>query len=190
MKFKSNAQRKAAFANMANRGMVYETGMYGDATTRPSGAMTIRNNALPVNKKDNIRVKLYKTRLDASTHIKGPEDVHRYLQNMEDLDREYAKLLHLDTKNGVIGVETVSIGTLNAGVVHPRELMKGAILNNSASVIFVHNHPSGDPTPSREDIAVSKRLSNSFSEMGIDLLDSVVIGRGRYVSLKDEGKLQ
>jgi DNA repair protein RadC len=87
----------------------------------------------------------------------------------------------------VIREELISIGSLNANIVHPREVFKAALMESCASVILSHNHPSGDPTPSREDIAVTEKLVEGGKLLGIDVLDHVVIGDGRYVSLKDEG---
>jgi len=93
----------------------------------------------------------------------------------------------LNTKNHIIARETLSMGTLNASLVHPREVFKAAVQKSSASIICVHNHPSGDPTPSPEDIALTKRLAEAGHLMGIDVLDHLVIGDGRFVSLKEQG---
>ena len=188
MPFKSDRQRRAAFANMNGSMQMRETN-YKGALGATTGAMIIKDNQLPVHTHDTMRVKLCKTRDKPDVFIRSPTDIYTYMRKMEDYDREYGKLIHLNTKNGVIGVETVGIGSINANVVHPRELMKGAILNNSASVIFIHNHPSGNSTPSKEDIEVSKKLHKAFKEIGIDLLDSVVIGRDEFTSLRDEGAL-
>ncbi len=121
--------------------------------------------------------------------INSPEDVARLMKHMEDHDREHAEVLHLDTKNQVVGIENISTGSLNASIVHPRDTVKGAILNNSAAVIFVHNHPSGKPAPSTEDLELSKRLKESFKILGIDLLDSVIIGKDGHYSMKEAGTL-
>ena len=187
MPFKSDAQRRAAFANM-NTQPIRET-TYPDTSKATTGAMIIKSDSLPMHTHDTMRVKLCKTRVKPDVFIRSPTDIYTYMKKMEDYDREYGKLIHLNTKNGIVGVETVGIGTINANIVHPRELMKGAILNNSASVIFVHNHPSGNSKPSKEDLEVSKKIQKAFKEMGIDLLDSVVIGRDEFTSLKDEGAL-
>ncbi|MCL7412607.1 MAG: hypothetical protein M8353_03195 [ANME-2 cluster archaeon] len=136
---------------------------------------------------DTIRVELKKFRPAPLVQIGRPDDVVKLLKHIEDYDRESAKILHLDTKNQVVGVENISTGSLNASIVHPREAVKGAILNNSNAAIFVHNHPSGNPEPSSADIDVHDRLKNAFKTVGIDLLDSIVIGKDGYVSLKDRG---
>jgi DNA repair protein RadC len=95
---------------------------------------------------------------------------------MEKSDREVFVCLHLTTKNQLISWEIVSVGSLNASIVHPRELFKGALLANAASVIVVHNHPSGDPTPSGADIQLTRRLVKAGDVLGIEILDHVIFG--------------
>jgi len=120
--------------------------------------------------------------------IRSPADVYSILYpKMREQKRERLVALLLDTKNQVLREEVISIGSLNANIVHPREVFKAALMESCASVILSHNHPSGDPTPSREDIAVTEKLVEGGKLLGIDVLDHVVIGEGRYVSLKDEG---
>jgi DNA repair protein RadC len=122
--------------------------------------------------------------------IRSPHDVHSLVTpELRDEQKEHFKALMLDTKNQVIRIKTISIGSLNASLIHPRELYREAISAASASVIVVHNHPSGDPTPSREDIEVTKRLMEAGKVVGIDLLDHIVVGDGRWVSLKERGLL-
>lgn len=106
---------------------------------------------------------------------------------MREQKKEKFITLYLDTKNQILKEEVVSIGSLNASIVHPREVFKAALLESSASVIMVHNHPSGDPSPSREDIMVTEKMVEGGKLLGIDVLDHIIIGDGRYVSLKDEG---
>lgn len=118
--------------------------------------------------------------------IGGPGDVYKFVQSMQDYDREFGKVLYLDNKNNVTGIETVTVGSLNSAVVHPREIFKGAITHNAGSIIFIHNHPSGNPEPSREDIAVSKKLKETGEIVGISVLDSMIVGRERYYSMKED----
>lgn len=92
----------------------------------------------------------------------------------------------LDTRNNII-VDDVSVGILNASLVHPRELFKKAILNNTSHVIVAHNHPSGDPTPSDDDILTTQRLVESGKILGIEVIDHIIITQGGFVSLKDKG---
>jgi len=136
---------------------------------------------------NNIRVQLIPTRQAPKAKISSPEDVVKLVKEMENYDREYAKILLLDTKNQVIGIETISIGSLNASIVHPRETLKGAILSSSASTIFLHNHPSGICDPSNEDIEISGKLKEAFEIVGIVLLDSIIVGKGCYYSLRETG---
>lgn len=120
--------------------------------------------------------------------ITCPKDVANFLMNdMKGLAREHFKLIMLDTKNKVICIKTISIGDLNSSVVHPREVFVEAIKKSCASVIVCHNHPSGDPTPSREDINVTKRLKECGTILGIEVLDHIIIGKEKYVSLKEKG---
>lgn len=112
---------------------------------------------------------------------------------MEDLryeKREHFKLLLMDVKGHVIGTEEISVGGLSSTSVHPREVFSPAIKKNAATIILVHNHPSGDPSPSREDIDITNRLKEVGELVGIKVLDHVVIGDGRYVSLAGEGYIK
>jgi len=108
---------------------------------------------------------------------------------MREIKREVFIELCLDTKNQIIKQETISIGSLNANVVHPREVFKTAIRESAAHIIVAHNHPSGDPTPSREDIEITKKLVETGNIMGITVLDHVIIGDGRHFSLKEAGHI-
>lgn len=120
--------------------------------------------------------------------IRSPEDAARLeLNEMRFLTQEHFVCIYLDTKNKVIKRETVFIGSLNASIVHPRECFKEAIRCSAASIICFHNHPSGDPNPSREDIDLTKRLVECGIMMGIEILDHIVIGDGQYVSFKEKG---
>ncbi len=107
-----------------------------------------------------------------------------------NLDREHFWVLLLNGKNVVGGLNLVSIGSLTAALVHPREVFVGALLGKAASIVLVHNHPSGDPTPSAEDLALTKRLCEVGDLVGIKVLDHIVLGEGRsFRSLADEGLL-
>ena len=95
----------------------------------------------------------------------------------------------LDTKNKIIATPTISIGSLSASVVHPREVFAEAIKYPFASIILVHNHPNGDPTPSREDIVVTERLSKAGKVMDIHILDHIIIGNKSYCNMKEKGNM-
>ncbi len=125
-----------------------------------------------------------------SYSIRSPEDGANYVMNdMRFLSQEHFVCLYLNTKNQVLHKQTIFIGSLNASIVHPREVFKEAFRRSAASIICVHNHPSGDPTPSREDIEVTKRLVECGRIIGIDVLDHLIIGEKKFISLKEKGYL-
>lgn len=120
--------------------------------------------------------------------IRSPRDAADLLiEQLRYLQKEHFVCLFLNTKNHIISQETLSMGSLNASIVHPREVFRAAIKCSSASVIFAHNHPSGDPTPSSEDVALTKRLVDAGKIIGIEVLDHLVIGDMKFVSLKEQG---
>jgi DNA repair protein RadC len=122
--------------------------------------------------------------------IRSPEDVSNYvMEDMRFLTQEHFIALYLNTKNHVLHRHTLFIGSLNASIVHPREVFKEALRRSAASVICLHNHPSGDPTPSREDIEVTKRLNEAGKVLGVELLDHVIIGDRQFISLKEQGHI-
>lgn len=108
------------------------------------------------------------------------------MEDMRCFKKEHLRIIMLNTKNFVMAVKDISIGSINSSIVHPREVFSEAIRKNSASIIICHNHPSGDPTPSGEDIKVTQRLKECSELLGIDLLDHIIIGNGVYISLKEK----
>ena len=129
-----------------------------------------------------------KSMLVDNKNIGSPKDVYKIVSEyLDGVDREHLVLLTLDTKNKITSISTICIGSLNASVVHPREVFKEAIQRGSASIIVCHNHPSGDPNPSKEDINITLRLKECGKIMGIELLDHIIIGNNKYVSLKEKG---
>lgn len=108
---------------------------------------------------------------------------------LNESDREQFLVCCMDIKNQPTSINVVSIGTLNSSLVHPREVFKVAILANSASIIVAHNHPSGDPIPSKEDINITIRLKEAGKIIGIDILDHVIIGENKHISFKEKGIL-
>src|SRR5690606_21932561 len=107
----------------------------------------------------------------------------------EEADREHFLVVCLDVKNRPTSINVCHVGSLNASLAHPREVLKTAVLSNAASVLVAHNHPSGDPTPSPEDIEVTKRLAQAGEILGIEVLDHLIVGDGEFVSLKEKGHL-
>ena len=121
--------------------------------------------------------------------VDSPGDVARLLlPAMRDLDREHFVAVLLTTKNQVIDVVTVSIGSLSASLVHPREVLKPAVQASAAAVVVAHNHPTGNPEPSREDLEFTRRLRQCSELLGIRLLDHVIIGDGTFESLQASGR--
>ncbi|MDV3428142.1 MAG: DNA repair protein RadC [Bacillota bacterium] len=132
------------------------------------------------------RIKSYKSGNDYK--IVSPKDAADLLmEEMRYLKKEYLKVILLNTKNVVLTIKDVSVGSLNSSIVHPREVFTYAVRDSSSSIIICHNHPSGDPTPSEEDINITRRLSESGRILGIELLDHIIIGDGTFVSLKEKG---
>lgn len=122
--------------------------------------------------------------------IHGPEDVaHFAIPRFRFEQKEHFAVLLLNTKNHILAMPEISIGSLTASVVHPREVFKEAVRYSAASMILIHNHPSGDPTPSNEDLMVTSRLLKCGEMMDIPVLDHVVVAGNRYYSLKQQGKL-
>jgi DNA repair protein RadC len=124
----------------------------------------------------------------ASKRISQPEEAADLFRSyMADPDRELFAVMVLSAKNEVIGIHTVSIGTLDSTIVHPRETFKPAVLLNASSIIVAHNHPSGDPTPSFEDREMTKRLVDAGEILGIPLLDHLVVTHDSFSSMKKLG---
>ena len=129
---------------------------------------------------------------NSSTELKevvsNPSDVANIVMNeMRFLDKEHFVIIMLDTKHRIIAKKVISIGHLNASLVHPREMFKEVIKRSSAAVILVHNHPSGDPSPSSDDLTVTRRLVEVGKLLGIQVLDHLIVGDGTFVSLKEQG---
>lgn len=119
--------------------------------------------------------------------LNNPQAVFEKVGDLITLHQEHFVVLFLDTKNRMIGRKTIFVGSLNATIVHPREVFRAAIENSAASIICAHNHPSGDPAPSQEDISITRRLIEAGELVGIGVLDHVVVGKEGYVSLKQRG---
>ena len=124
----------------------------------------------------------------ANRRISKPDEIAEVLRGfLVDCDRETLIVCCLNVKNEPTNISIVSIGSLNTSIVHPREVFKTAVMSNAASIIIAHNHPSGDPTPSKEDINITERLKESGNIIGIKLLDHLIIGTDNFISLKERG---
>ena len=121
--------------------------------------------------------------------LKSSQDIYQIFSYLSKETREHFIAVHLSTKNEIICVDTISIGSLTASVVHPREVFKSALLSSAASVAFVHNHPSGSPDPSKEDLDITAKLNEAGKLLGISVLDHVIIGSGGYISLMEKNYL-
>ena len=110
-----------------------------------------------------------------------------YMEEMRYLKQEHFKIALLDTKNQIVSDRDITKGSINSSIVHPREVFKYAIKKSATAIIMLHNHPSGDPSPSKEDIQVTKRMIECGELIGIHILDHIIIGDGSYISLKERG---
>jgi DNA repair protein RadC len=122
--------------------------------------------------------------------ITSPEGVYDLVEKVYELSSETVEkfgIITLNTRNKVVGMHIISVGTLNSSLVHPRDVYKTALCNNAASILAFHNHPSGDPSCSPEDIEVTQRLLEAGQLLGIELLDHIIIGEGSFNSLKERG---
>ena len=122
---------------------------------------------------------------DAAALVRGPETVFDLTRDIRGANREHFVGFYLNSRNQVLRREIISIGSLNASIVHPREVYQPAIAVSAASLILAHNHPSGDPTPSEEDLAITRRLVEAGRILGIDILDHVVVAKDAYASFKE-----
>lgn len=129
-------------------------------------------------------------RYELPRETKSPEEAYKAITAITSVEQEAQEVfgvLLMNTKHKIVAVHEVSRGTLSASMVHPREVFKLAVLHNAAAIICFHNHPSGDPEPSKEDIEITKRLVEAGKIMGIEILDHIIVGDDRYVSLKERG---
>ncbi len=153
--------------------------------------MAIATDKMPAKRVDFVSVRLVK---EGSTKypqrfINNPQDAARLAEEfIADSDREQVIAICLDVKHQPTSIAIISVGTVHSSLVHPREVLKQAILSNASAIILAHNHPSGDLTPSKPDIDMTKRLSEATEIMGIDLLDHIIVGDGRrYASFREQG---
>jgi DNA repair protein RadC len=122
--------------------------------------------------------------------IKDPQSIVKAIRaSIKDKAKEHFKLILLNPRNKIIGISTVSVGTLNTSLAHPREIFKEAIIHNAMSVVLAHNHPSGDPEPSEDDLTITKRLTEAGKILGIEVVDHIIIGKNNFCSFKEKGLL-
>jgi len=116
-----------------------------------------------------------------------PKDIWEELRDVRSYKKEHFIIFYLDSRNQEIKREVVSIGSLNANVVHPREVFEPAVRNYAAHIIIAHNHPSGEPTPSKDDIEITRRLVEAGRILGIEILDHIIVARNGFLSFKEQG---
>jgi len=119
-----------------------------------------------------------------------PEDVWRELKDLRGCKKEYFVVFYLDSRNQEIKREIISIGSLNANLAHPREVFEPAVKNLAAQIILAHNHPSGNPDPSEDDLKINKRLTEAGKILGIEVLDHIIVTKDRYLSFKEKGLIR
>lgn len=166
--------------------------MYGEKVEKMELLMVKEDKHVPAKRVDIVSLRLVKesSLLYKDRAIRSPQDGYNlFKQFLGELDREYFVVMCLDVKNQPTAINVCHIGNLNSCIVSPREIMKTAILSNAASLILLHNHPSGHAKPSQEDIDVTRRLKEVGNIMGIEVIDHLVIGDDSFVSLKEEGYL-
>lgn len=146
----------------------------------------------------NKRIDIYSIKLvkeksvnyDISSGISTPQKAYEMIESIMQLSKEVKEhfiILCLNVKNSICGIHTISVGTVNASLVRPREVFQAALLNNAASIICFHNHPSGDPQVSCEDVNITRCLADAGKLMNITVLDHIVVGENRYLSMMEEG---
>ena len=153
--------------------------------------MTKYRTRLTENKRVTLEKEFSMNRPDLVCAIKSPGDVNDIARNfirLHEESEEYLYMICMNTKNKIIGVFEISHGNVNSSIVGVREIFQKALLANAVSIIVMHNHPSGDPKPSREDVEITKRIAEAGKLIGIELLDHIIVG-DTYTSLKEKGYL-
>jgi DNA repair protein RadC len=145
------------------------------------------SNAIGIKLFQEISKRYAKENIVSQSSLDSPQLIFEYLrEKIGKAKKEHFTIICLDTRNKIID-DTISVGTLNASLVHPREVFKKAILNNSSHVVIAHNHPSGDPSPSEEDIITTKRLVEAGKILGISVIDHIIVTHNNFLSLKNKG---
>jgi len=180
--------------NLSNRVIKNCGGLNGILNTSAEGFMSIsgigKAKAAQILALVEVSKRFKSFQSGESIKITQPVDAANIvMEELRSMKKECLKLIMMNTKNIIISIKDVSIGSLNSSIVHPREVFTEAIKNSSASIIICHNHPSGDPTPSNEDINIKYRLRECGKLLGIELVDHIIIGEGSYISLKEKGIL-
>jgi len=136
---------------------------------------------------EDVAISEEMTKYFEGNSIKSSRDIYQLFSYLSKETKEHFIAIHLDTKNKIICVDTISVGSLTSSIVHPREVFKSVLLSSAASIAIVHNHPSGTPEPSSDDINITKRLKEAGDFLGIPIIDHIIIGNGSYISLLEKG---
>ncbi|ETP68910.1 RadC family protein [Planococcus glaciei] len=184
--------KQESVLHLANRVLLYFEQIQGlkDATIEEMTSIKGIGQAKAVQLLASVELgrRLSSKQTDTKFTIRSPKDAASYLMaDMTSLKQEHFVVLFLNIKNQVMHKQTIFVGSLNASIVHPREIFREAVRRSSASIVCAHNHPSGNPAPSPEDIAVTKRLMEAGSIIGIELLDHIIIGDHQFTSLNEKG---
>lgn len=171
--------------NQDNRGIAYLANASIDDLTKVKGIGACK--AAQIMAAIELGKRIKRQGLYENIKVTSPEAIaNLVMDSMKHLEKEHFDVAILDTKNGIISIDNISIGTLNSSIVHPRDVFNIAIKKSANALILIHNHPSGDPTPSKEDISITNRLIESGEIIGIKVLDHIIIGNDRFLSMKEE----
>jgi len=168
-------------------------GKYGDKKLLDASYEELRNirgvgptKAVQILAAIELGSRLFKEKSEKEVYINSPQDVVKEIEYIKENKKENFVVLYLDARNKLIYKETVSIGSLNANLVHPREVFEPAVRNLAAQIILAHNHPSGDVEPSEDDLVITKRLMEAGKIMGIEIDDHIIIAKNGFFSFKDK----
>jgi len=168
LKYNSNKLKNIGFEELRN--------IYGVGPTK----------AVQILAAIEIGRRFFKPKEEKEIYIYSPKDVLKQTSHLQENKKENFVVLYLDARNKLILKETVSIGTINASLIHPREVFEPAIRELAVQIILVHNHPSGDPEPSEDDLAMTKRLVEAGKILGIDVIDHIIVAKDKFFSFKDK----
>lgn len=160
--------------------------LFGNNVTAPQKIQLRQIKAIYENLTVSEEVTNY---LKTGTRFTAPSQVYETFSFLMQETKEMFITLHLDGKNKIVCVDLVSVGSLNQSIVHPRSVFQTACISNAAALILIHQHPTGDPSPSSEDISITRRLKEAGELMGIKVLDHIIIGDGEYLSFVERGLL-
>jgi len=166
-------------------------GLHGVFDTSPNELQQIKgvgpSNSFGIKLFQAVSERYAKEKIPKKILLNSPQAVVKYLREKFGREKkEHFVILSLDSRNNLIKISNISIGTLNVNLVHPREIFKEALTQNAASIILAHNHPSGDPEPSEADLEITKRITEAGKIMGIDVLDHIIVAKTKVFSLKNE----